>query len=102
MRVSTTASIATKDNDRSIGQPPPEQPTTRLFAQRLPPPDAPPQPQRPDPLHAARGRRRGGDAHARTTPGVRLSRRRAVDTSDHKTCALLHTRLKGLKLEDVA
>ncbi|GFY77722.1 uncharacterized protein TNIN_305831 [Trichonephila inaurata madagascariensis] len=29
-------------------------------------------------------------------PGVRLSRRRAVDTSDHKTCALLHTRLKGL------
>ncbi|XP_055950226.1 voltage-dependent calcium channel type A subunit alpha-1-like isoform X4 [Argiope bruennichi] len=35
-------------------------------------------------------------------PGVRLSRRRAVDTSDHKTCALLHTRLKGLKLEDVA
>ncbi|GFR34037.1 uncharacterized protein TNCT_562481 [Trichonephila clavata] len=35
-------------------------------------------------------------------PGVRLNRRRAVDTSDHKTCALLHTRLKGLKLEDVA
>nr|XP_042909199.1 voltage-dependent calcium channel type A subunit alpha-1 isoform X2 [Parasteatoda tepidariorum] len=35
-------------------------------------------------------------------PGVKLSRRRAVDTSDHKTCALLHTRLKGLKLEDVA
>ncbi|KAG8192007.1 hypothetical protein JTE90_001741 [Oedothorax gibbosus] len=29
-------------------------------------------------------------------------RRRAVDASDHKTCALLHTHLKGLKMEDVA
>ncbi|XP_023217399.1 voltage-dependent calcium channel type A subunit alpha-1-like isoform X2 [Centruroides sculpturatus] len=34
--------------------------------------------------------------------GVRLNRRRAVDTSDHKTCALLQTKLKGLKLEDIA
>ncbi|CAN7994078.1 unnamed protein product, partial [Ixodes hexagonus] len=34
--------------------------------------------------------------------GVMLGRRRAVTTSDHKTCALLHTRLKGLRLEDIA
>lgn len=34
--------------------------------------------------------------------GVRMGRRRAVDASDHKTCVLLHSRLKGMKLEDVA
>ncbi|XP_077535891.1 calcium voltage-gated channel subunit cacophony isoform X5 [Haemaphysalis longicornis] len=34
--------------------------------------------------------------------GVTLGRRRAVTTSDHKTCALLHTRLKGIRLEDIA
>ncbi|XP_040063590.1 voltage-dependent calcium channel type A subunit alpha-1-like [Ixodes scapularis] len=34
--------------------------------------------------------------------GVMLGRRRAVTTTDHKTCALLHTRLKGLRLEDIA
>jgi hypothetical protein len=31
-----------------------------------------------------------------------MGRRRAVDASDHKTCVLLHSRLKGMKLEDVA
>ncbi|CAM1324281.1 Uncharacterised protein g8629 [Pycnogonum litorale] len=35
-------------------------------------------------------------------PGVRLTRRRAVDTSDHKTCALVQTRLKKMKFQDVA
>ncbi|KAL1421244.1 hypothetical protein MTO96_023221 [Rhipicephalus appendiculatus] len=34
--------------------------------------------------------------------GVTLGRRRAVTTTDHKTCALLHTRLKGIRLEDIA
>lgn len=35
-------------------------------------------------------------------PGMTMSRRRAVNTLDHKTCALLHSKLKGLRLEDVA
>lgn len=29
-------------------------------------------------------------------------RRRAVEISDQRTCALLHSRLKGMKLEDIA
>lgn len=29
-------------------------------------------------------------------------RRRAVEISDHKTCVLLHSKLKGMKLEDIA
>ncbi|XP_076347967.1 voltage-dependent calcium channel type A subunit alpha-1-like [Tachypleus tridentatus] len=35
-------------------------------------------------------------------PDVSLNRRRAVDTSDHKTCALVQTKLKRMRLEDVA
>lgn len=36
-------------------------------------------------------------------PAVQLSRRRrAVDTSDHKTCAILQTKLKTMKFPDVA
>ncbi|XP_023224863.1 voltage-dependent calcium channel type A subunit alpha-1-like [Centruroides sculpturatus] len=35
-------------------------------------------------------------------PGVRLKRRSAVGQSDHKSCAILHSKLKGMKLEDVA
>lgn len=35
-------------------------------------------------------------------PGVTAGRRRAVNTLDHKACALLHSKLKGFHLEDVA
>ena len=35
-------------------------------------------------------------------PGMTVGRRRAVNTLDHKTCALLHSKLKGIRLEDVA
>ncbi|XP_076348090.1 voltage-dependent calcium channel type A subunit alpha-1-like [Tachypleus tridentatus] len=34
--------------------------------------------------------------------GVRFNRRRAVTTSDHKSCALVQTKFKGMTLEDVA
>lgn len=34
--------------------------------------------------------------------GVRFARRRAVEISDQKACVLLHSRLKGMKLEDIA
>ena len=56
--------------------------------------------------------RRGSDAEAAPTPkrlslpelppGVTAGRRRAVNTLDHKACALLHSKLKGFHLEDVA
>ena len=36
-------------------------------------------------------------------PATRFrQRRRAVEISDQRTCALLHSRLKGMKLEDIA
>jgi len=35
-------------------------------------------------------------------PGLHLRRRRAVEISDHKACVLLHSKLKGMKLEDIA
>lgn len=36
-------------------------------------------------------------------PGNRMrQRRKAVEISDQKACVLLHTRLKGMKLEDIA
>lgn len=36
------------------------------------------------------------------SPAISMNRRRAVNTLDHKTCALLHSKLKGFHLEDVA
>ncbi|KAG8186470.1 hypothetical protein JTE90_009229 [Oedothorax gibbosus] len=34
-------------------------------------------------------------------PGVQLGRRRAAtDTSDQKTCVLLHSKLKGIKVDE--
>ncbi|XP_015795896.2 voltage-dependent calcium channel type A subunit alpha-1 isoform X5 [Tetranychus urticae] len=35
-------------------------------------------------------------------PANHLRRRRAVEISDHKACVLLHSKLKGMKLEDIA
>ncbi|XP_053201741.1 voltage-dependent calcium channel type A subunit alpha-1-like isoform X3 [Panonychus citri] len=35
-------------------------------------------------------------------PASHLRRRRAVEISDHKACVLLHSKLKGMKLEDIA
>lgn len=65
----------------------------------------------PDPLETPI--RRTPVGLRRTTPPTRLSvpdlpprttmsRRRAVNTLDHKTCALLHSRLKGINMGDVA
>ncbi|XP_064459105.1 uncharacterized protein LOC135369446 [Ornithodoros turicata] len=51
----------------------------------------------------SRTRRRAPSRLSTELPaGVTLGRRRAVTTTDHKTCALLHTRLKGIRLEDIA
>ncbi|XP_022652390.1 voltage-dependent calcium channel type A subunit alpha-1-like isoform X3 [Varroa destructor] len=65
------------------------------------------------PEEASLGRRRSSSVGRRDSPathlsisefpsGISMSRRRAVNTLDHKTCALLHSKLKGFHLEDVA
>lgn len=58
------------------------------------------------------GTANGGTASRRTSrmsisgdlpPGTRMrQRRKAVEISDQRACVLLHSRLKGMKLEDIA
>lgn len=48
------------------------------------------------------GRLSVADASAGAGGGGLFRRRRAVEVSDQKACVLLHSKLKGMKLEDIA